>query len=207
MVAILIMAKAPLPGQVKTRLCPPLTPAQACACHEAFLLDTLALVRNSGTARYLAYSGSQEWFVEHCPDFQCFAQQGADLAERLDCALQTVLCDHQPVLCIGSDSPQLPLSLLKMATTWLEDHDVVFGPTQDGGYYLVGMNQFHDLFLGMPMSTHRLLASTLNRCWEQQLKVGLLPVLRDLDTWNDVETQRSILQTGYTGDLLQQLSV
>ncbi len=207
MVAILIMAKAPQPGQVKTRLCPPLTPAQACACHEAFLLDTLALVRNSDAVSYLAYSGSQDWFLEHCPGFRRFAQQGHDLAERLDHALQYVFSEQQPVLCIGSDSPHLPLNLLKMATTWLQDHDVVFGPAQDGGYYLVAMNQFHDLFLGMPMSTHRLLASTLNRCWEKQLKVGLLPVLRDLDTWKDVEDQRLALQTGHTGNLLQSLSV
>ncbi|MBC7880641.1 MAG: TIGR04282 family arsenosugar biosynthesis glycosyltransferase, partial [Anaerolineae bacterium] len=155
MVAILIMAKAPQPGQVKTRLCPPLTPAQACACHEAFLLDTLSLVRSSGAVSYLAYSGSQDWFVQHCPDFQRFAQQGQDLAERLDHALQSVLSEQQPVLCIGSDSPHLPLNLLNLATTWLENYDVVLGPAQDGGYYLIGMNQFHDLFLGMPMSTHR----------------------------------------------------
>lgn len=205
MVAILIMAKAPQPGQVKTRLCPPLTPVQACACHEAFLRDTLSLVRSSNASGYLAYSGAQDWFVQHCPDFQRFAQQGNDLAERLDSAMQSVLSEQQPVLCIGADSPHLPLNFLKQAATLLQDHDVVLGPAQDGGYYLVGMNRFHDLFLGMPMSTDWLLNSTLERCRDKQLKVGLLPMLQDLDTWKDVEAQRSLLQTGHTGTLLRAL--
>lgn len=207
MTALLIMAKAPQIGQVKTRLCPPLTLAQACQCHEAFLLDTLGLVRNAKLGGMVAYSGSSTWFSSHCPDFERFEQQGEGLAERLIHGFQKIfsLQQHRPVLCIGSDSPHLPLDTLKTATKLLENCDVVFGPALDGGYYLVGMHQFHDLFTGMPMSTDRLFQETLERCQRLQLRVGLLPSLRDLDTWADVVAQQPFAEGSYTDTQIKRM--
>ncbi len=194
MSTVLILAKAPQVGQVKTRLCPPLTPDQASAFHGAMLRDTLTLVRSFASGRYLAYSGDRLWFDAHCPDFYLFAQQGEDLALRLHHSLDFVLRWQQPVICIGSDSPQLSLSVLQKAQVLLQRHPVVMGPALDGGYYLIGLRQFQPLFLGMPMSTPGLRAATEERCRTLGLSIGYLDTLRDLDTWEDVLDQRSQLR-------------
>lgn len=201
-VAVLVMAKAPEPGRVKTRLCPPLDPVRACEFHTALLLDTLALVRRVGGIRLLAYSGPRSWFDCHAPDFECFEQCGNDLGERLDHALGYTLSRHSPVLCIGSDSPHLNMRLFARAADLLDTHPVVLGPARDGGYYLVGLRNYQDLFRGMPMSTDRLLAATLERCAQLNLEVGLLAEDRDCDTWADVMALRGHLGEGHTGRLL-----
>jgi len=205
--AILVMAKAPEAGRVKTRQCPPLTFEQARDLHEALLLDTLDLVRAAATVRMLACAGPPDWFDTHAPDFERFAQQGADLGERLHAALQAVLAAHTPVLCVGSDSPHISAGCFERAFFLLQTHPVVLGPARDGGYYLVGLRTYHDLFRGMPMSTDRLFAATLERCRELDLEVGLLDVAGDFDTWQDVCDQAHLLADGHTRRLLAQLSI
>ncbi|WP_287128497.1 TIGR04282 family arsenosugar biosynthesis glycosyltransferase [Candidatus Cyanaurora vandensis] len=204
MTAVLLMAKAPEVGQVKTRLCPPLDLAQACLFHEALLRDTLNLLRAVSSSRYLAYSGSRDWFDYHSPDFYLFRQQGEDLGVRLHHSLQFMLRWHEPVLCIGSDSPHLPPAYLQQAAQLLEQYPVVLGPALDGGYYLIGLNRFEPLFLGMPMGTDQLFTATQTRCQELGLGVGLLPPLGDLDYWSDVQSQRPHLPQGHTTRLLAQ---
>jgi hypothetical protein len=202
MAAILVMAKSPEAGRVKTRLCPPLTPERACLFHEALLLDTLDLVRGLDLVRFVAHGGPGDWFERHAPDFERFAQCGADLGERLHCALTRVLALHSPVLCIGSDSPHLPPERFARARALLATHPVVFGPALDGGYYLVGLDRPWDLFCGMPMGTDRLLAETLARCTRLGLAVGLLEAERDVDTWADVEAVGARFGAGHTARLL-----
>ncbi len=168
------------------------------------LYDTLDLARRAKFSAHLAYSGPRTWFEHNSPDFALFAQEGADLGERLDHSMAFLLQRHTPVLCIGSDSPHLPLKYLIQALTLLQEFPVVLGPAQDGGYYLVGLSRFQPLFRGMPMSTPHLLNETCKRSRELGLEVGLLPLLADLDTWADVETQRPYLPTGHTAQWLNQ---
>ncbi|MBD2104653.1 TIGR04282 family arsenosugar biosynthesis glycosyltransferase [Leptolyngbya sp. FACHB-261] len=202
---LLLLAKAPAPGRVKTRLCPPLSFEQAARLAEAFLLDTLALLRQARfQSRYLAYSGDCDWFSQVAPDFQSFAQTEGDLGTRLQQAFQQVAVPGSSVICIGSDSPHLPVSILEQAEQALEAVDVVLGPAQDGGYYLVGARQAFPIFVGMPMSTPQLLQVTLQRLQALGLSWRLLPQHSDLDTWSDVQQQRQQLPPS-SSRVLQQL--
>lgn len=198
MATVLIMAKAPEVGQVKTGLMPTLTADQACQFHEACLKDTLTLVRSISSARYLAYRGSRDWFDSYSPDFYLMRQQGEDLGMRLHHSLQFMLNWHRPVLCIGTESPHLPPSYFQQALQLLEQFPVVLGPTHNGGLYLIGINRFYPLFLGMPMGTDRLLSLTQTRCQDLGLSVELLPTLGDLNCWEDVVRERPHLPLGHT---------
>ncbi len=189
---LLIFAKAPEPGQVKTRLCPPLSALQAAFLAEGFLLDTLVWVRQVWTHEIqIAYSGSPSWFEQAAPDLPRFAQAGGDLGNRLQQAFQFL--GPRPVVCIGSDSPHLRPQTLQQARAALRQVDVVLGPAQDGGYYLVGTRQPLPIFTDMPMSTEYLLQATLAKLRQLQLSWTLLDPDSDLDTWADVQRLRDRL--------------
>jgi len=166
----MIMAKAPYPGQVKTRLCPPLTPEQAAALARAFLCDKIAQVRTLTSARpAIAYAPASEegFFADVAPDFTRIAQQGPDLGERLIHSLEYFLnLGCTGVMAIDSDTPTLPTHCLQQAVALLAQPnvDVVLGPSDDGGYYLIGLRAMQrDLFIDMPWSTSAVLSETVRR--------------------------------------------
>ena len=128
-------------------------------------------------------------FRSGAPSARCFAQPDADFGARLAHAFKTALADgaQHPVL-IGTDSPTLPSHLLSVAHGALATHDVVLGPADDGGYYLLGMNATHPaLFEGIAWSTDRALTQTLERARSAGLSVFLLPAWYDIDTGRDLE--------------------
>jgi hypothetical protein len=189
--ALLVVAKRPAPGQTKTRLTPPLTPEQAAALYECFLLDTLDLMRRvPGVQPVIAYlpAEAQAYFAGLAPDFEHLLQAGPDLGARLDNALTEYLRrGYQHVAIMNSDGPTLPLANLVTAFESLADGaDVALGPADDGGYYLIGLKQpAPRLLREVRMSTPRVTADTLALAEEEGLKVALLPAWYDVD---DVES-------------------
>ncbi len=190
--ALLVVAKRPRPGQTKTRLIPALNPEQAAGLYECLLVDTLALVRRVGMADHLvAYLPAEErpYFAALAPDFALVLQQGASLGERLDNALAGCLSQgYTAAVIMNSDGPTLPSAYLVQAFAALYDGaDVVLGPSDDGGYYLIGMRRdLPRLLRGVRMSTQTVLADTLALAAEDGLTVALLAPWYDVDEAADL---------------------
>ena len=211
--ALIIFAKAPIPGQVKTRLCPPLTPDEAASLHGSFVLDAIERstfdVRRSNryaersrrsleprTSNFVdrfvacAPSTSHVFFkiMEERHGVQLLDQIGDDLGARMDQACNAIFArGYQRVLVVGTDLPTLPASFYAQALSLLSDHDLVLGPALDGGYYLIGLRRpMPDLFVEIPWSTDQVFALTLKKAEALGLKIGLLPAWRDVDTIDDL---------------------
>ena len=188
---LLVVAKQPAPGQTKTRLCPPLTHAQAAELYDCFLRDTLAIMREvPDVCCVIGYlpEDAQGYFRQLAPDMELSPQRGASLGERLDHILtETLLGGSQRAVVMDSDSPTLPAAYLSQAFEDLADADVILGPTQDGGYYLIGMKQPQPHLLRLvQMSTPHVLADTLALAESSGLTVSLLPTWYDVDTIGDL---------------------
>lgn len=188
--ALAIMTKAPRAGQVKTRLTPPLTPGEAAALNICFLRDISAAIARvganaSGIGCYTPV-GAEEAYREIFPEnFQLIAQREGNFGERLIFAAQDLLAVGFASVClINSDSPTVPTSAFAQAAKILSSPKdcVVLGPSDDGGYYLIGLKQQHrQLFAGIDWSTDRVFAQTLQRAAELRLDVRLLPPGYDVD--------------------------
>jgi rSAM/selenodomain-associated transferase 1 len=185
--ALLVVAKRPNAGQTKTRLSPPLSPEQAAALYECFLLDTLDLMRQvSGVQPVIAYlpDSARTYFNRLAPDFEKILQTGPDLGARLDNALTHYLqLGYQQAVIMNSDSPTLPATYLAAAFAGLSNGaDVVVGPCDDGGYYLIGLKRpAQRLLREVQMSTPHVTTETLNLAAEENLRVELLPAWYDVD--------------------------
>lgn len=192
--ALLVVAKRPAPGRTKTRLTPPLSPEQAAALYECFLCDTLDLVRRlPEVAPAIAFLPAEEraYFEALAPDFELVLQEGANLGERLDNALTRLLvAGYQRVAIMNSDGPTLPQACLTGAFEALSGRaDVVLGPCDDGGYYLIGLKRpAPRLLREVRMSTPNVLSDTLAIAAEEGLRVEMLP------TWYDVDDAESLEQ-------------
>jgi rSAM/selenodomain-associated transferase 1 len=200
-VGLAIMAKAPRVGAVKTRLCPPLRAPEAAELARGWLLDTVDRVRVVAGARpIMAYAPveAQGQFEEAAPGFALIAQRGRDLGERQLHLIEDVIgLGLQAALVIGTDSPTLPRECLDEAVSLVmaPDVDVVLGPAEDGGYYLIGMRApCPALFEHMPWSTPRVLGRTLERAQRLGLRVACLPTWFDVDTGADLERLRVELE-------------
>jgi rSAM/selenodomain-associated transferase 1 len=193
--ALMVVAKEPLAGRTKTRLSPPLSGQQATDLYRCFLLDTLELMRRVGGVQpIIAYLPPEAESFFRCfapPDFDFIPQVGADLGERLDNVLTHCLqSGYCQAVVMDSDSPTLPVTYLRQAFRELDDPtvDVVLGPCDDGGYYLIGLKSpCSALFRGIVMSTSTVVTETLERAREQRLRVACLPHWYDVDTSEDLE--------------------
>ena len=185
--ALIVVAKQPAPGKTKTRLSPPLKPEQASKLYECFLTDTLDLVRHVKQVQpVIAFLpvGAEAYFQQLAPDFDLIQQDGPDLGARLDNAISSYLSrGYQRVVIMNSDSPTLPSDHLSQAFAALESgNDVVLGPCDDGGYYLIGVKQpVPRLLRDVQMSTPTVAADTIALAVEENLSVHLLPAWYDVD--------------------------
>jgi len=178
---LLVIAKEPRPGRVKTRLTPPFTPEEAAALAEASLVDTLrVLLATPARRRVLVLDGAPGGWLP--PGFDVVPQCAGGLDERLAAAFAG--CDG-PALLIGMDTPQVTPALL---TVDFADCDAYFGPAEDGGFWALGLADPDPALLrGVPMSTPTTGAVQRARLTAAGLRVRDLPPLRDVDTAYDAE--------------------
>ncbi|AVH57552.1 MULTISPECIES: TIGR04282 family arsenosugar biosynthesis glycosyltransferase [Streptomyces] len=181
MSTLLVIAKEPRPGRVKTRLTPPFTPREAAALAEASLVDTLhAVLATPARRRVLVLDGETGPWLP--PGFEVVPQCAGGLDERLAAAFAG--CDG-PALLIGMDTPQVTPGLL---TVDFADCDAYFGPAEDGGFWALGLAApAPELLRGVPMSTDTTGAVQRHRLTAAGLRVRDLPLLRDVDTAYDAE--------------------
>ncbi len=180
-VTVAVIAKRPLPGRVKTRLTPPLSPEQAASLAAAALSDTLAAVAAvRGVRRVLLLDRPG---LDPPEGFELKPQRGAGLDERLANAFTEI---GEPALIVGMDTPQVSPRMLDDAVRELRRHDAVLGPALDGGYWAIGLRHPDPAaLLGVPMSTAWTAAAQLVRLRALGLMPKMLPPLRDVDTWDD----------------------
>ena len=203
--AIAVMAKAPLPGLAKTRLCPPLRFREAADLARAFLLDTLDTVNTAPAIDpFIAYTPREEeaLFRSACPRrFGLIPQPEGDLGVRLARTAEALFSSgYGRVLLLGSDIPHLPSRALRDGLSRLEGADITLGPCEDGGYYLVGMRRpVPAIFAGIPWSTADVLACTLARARTAGCTVALLAPAYDLDRVGDLARLAGELRRGVIG--------
>ena len=178
--AVVVLAKAPLPGVAKTRLCPPFTMEDAAAIARAALTDTFdAVGRTRARRKVLVLSGEPGPWVPR--GVEVIPQRGGGLDERLAAAFDDV---GDSALLIGMDTPQVTASLLDSCLDVLlrPDVDAALGPAEDGGFWAVGLRRpQRAAFVGVPMSTAQTGELQMTRLLELGLRVGSLPALRDVD--------------------------
>jgi rSAM/selenodomain-associated transferase 1 len=187
---LVIMAKAPKPGLVKTRLATKLPVSAVTALYRCFLQDTITLAKSLAGLKVavMCPEGDQEELGRFIgADLEVVAQEGKGLAAGLTSVFKLFTAGGQRVVAFNSDSPHLSSSVLEHAFEVLASHDVVIGPTEDGGYYLVGAKAAHsNLFgndgLGTSSALQRLLANTT----AQELSTGFTNAFYDIDVAEDL---------------------
>jgi len=210
--ALALMAKVPFAGEVKTRLTPPLTPEEAAKLSMCFLRDmtmNLCDLNGDGRESVVLYTpaDAQKLLRSLVPNgFRLLAQRGETLGERLINAAAELLSNGFESVClINSDSPTLPGEILKTAASLLAQNGdrVVLGPSEDGGYYLIGLKHpHHELFERIAWSTKTVLAHTIERAADINLPVELLPTWYDVDdavTLRLLFDELSLLTDGHNG--------
>jgi rSAM/selenodomain-associated transferase 1 len=200
--AIVVIAKAPVPGRSKTRLTPPCTPADAALLAGAALHDTLRTVVATPAARRVCVLDGEpgSWLPA---GIEVLRQRGEGLDERLACAFDDV---DAPALLIGMDTPQVTPELLTAAARRLSDEDVdaVLGEAPDGGYWALGLRRADPVLLrGVPMSTPATCAHQRARLGAHGMRVGELPVVRDVD---DIADARAVARLAPGGRFARTLA-
>jgi len=203
--ALAVMTKAPQAGRVKTRLVPPLTPDEAAELNKCFLRDTAAAIASACSRRSVSDTVTSEAAAAQCcgvavytpvgaesaytdillADFSLLLQRGDKFGERLYFAVEDLFkCGFGAVCLIDSDSPTVPAENFAEAVEMLSASEdrVVLGPSDDGGYYLIGVKKPHrHLFEQIDWSTERVLNQTMQRAAEIGLEVKLVPTGYDVD--------------------------
>lgn len=192
----ILFARVPVPGRVKTRLIPQLGAERAAALHAACVGDVAELLDR-------ALPGAQKWlYWSEAPgveistselrlpaSFGIALQSGLELGERMGRAIgRTLAAGASRVLLAGSDSPTLPPAYLQQAMTALDQSDMVLGPSDDGGFYLIGARRFdRSAFEGVEWGGAQVFARTAANIVRCGLTLHTLPGWYDLDEWSDVE--------------------
>ena len=194
---LLLLTKAPDPGQVKTRLIPLLGETAAAEFYSQLVHDCLEMCRNAALCPVDIWCSpsSEHPFFQQCKDqYQATLQSqvSGDLGERMSRAIQATLAEADYVVLIGADCPSLGAADLAAAFNALNaGTDVVIGPAEDGGYYLIGMRHHQpSLFADMPWSTPAVLSVTEDRIQRLNLRLHKLPLRKDLDTPEDYAVYR-----------------
>ncbi len=190
---VIVFVKSPVPGQVKTRLIPYLSPEQASSLYQAFVVDWCSALSTISSVRcVIAYTppkalSALQTLLGKDPIY--IPQQGVTLGDRLIAAAQWACAqDYTKFLLVGSDSPTLPTQYVEHALELLGRRDVVIGPSVDGGYYLIGFSKqgaslsIPTIFEGIAWSTDVVFRQTLRKIQKINARLGLLPPWYDVDT-------------------------
>ncbi len=194
--ALVVYAKAPIPGTVKTRLCPPLSPEEATALHSSFVMDALERTKTLSGKHNIDRFLACEPDIDH-PFFavlrsrygvQLIHQKGEDLGERMHGTMRELFQrGYSSVVITGCDLPTLPAGELTQAFSLLNTHDCVLGPCPDGGYYLIGLQRpCPELFANIAWSTPEVLQLTKEKAAALNMKLG------HTNSWSDVDTPEDL---------------
>lgn len=194
--SLVVMAKAPLKGEVKTRLIPWLGEEGAYELYRCLLQDRLEEVSKLlGIDLYVAsFPFEKKNLIEKLiplsarQRIKILPQRGRDLGERIIFVLRQFNFREEEVVLIDTDTPFLTAKLLGKGFEILDKFELVIGPTKDGGYYFLGLKQLYaELFEGIPWGTEGVLSATLEKARDLKIEVELLPPLRDIDKKEDAE--------------------
>jgi rSAM/selenodomain-associated transferase 1 len=205
MKAIVIMAREPEPNRVKTRLMPPLSPGDASRIYESFLLDKIENIKAIREVdRFVAYTPetSRNYFEGIIPsEFNLIAQKGKDLGERLANVSDSLFKNgYYGIMMMDSDTPNLPSSYIISGLEALDENDLVVGPCEDGGYYLIGLSrQIPEIFQGIPWSTPDVTKTTIMKAQSGGRSLSLLKKWYDVDTIEDLMRLKRDLDAAHDG--------
>jgi rSAM/selenodomain-associated transferase 1 len=187
--ALIIFVKNPIPGEVKTRLGKTIGNIKA---HEVYIellkhtRDITISLNNDLTVYYSKHIDKQDIWDPNI--YKKCLQSGSSLGERMKNAIKEQLLNHSSVILIGSDNYELNSKIIVDAFELLKDFDVCLGPSEDGGYYLIGMNEIHEnLFFNKKWSTPDVFQDTVKDIKNLKLKLSLLPTLSDIDDEDDLK--------------------
>lgn len=205
--ALVVMARYPEVGKTKTRLAHTIGHNEAVGLYQAFLTDLAQRFAGQLCDLYWAYTPAEvdyhAFVATLAPAFaqhmRCFPQQGADLGARLLNVFKWTHEQHfKRTIVISSDSPHMSREIVAHAQEALDEADVVLGPAEDGGYYLVAMRKPYDVFSGVPMSTSVVTQMTIELAERQNLSVRLLEALFDIDELSDLLRLAQLLKADRT---------
>jgi rSAM/selenodomain-associated transferase 1 len=189
--ALVVIAKEPVPGAVKTRLAPILGADGAARVAAAMLEDTVAVIRKVDAEPWVCFAPpeARTRMAHLAPGCGLLAQVQGDLGDRLAACFAALLGGGaERVVIVAADTPHVPRATFQAAFALLDHVDVVLGPAVDGGYYLVGAKAaLPELFVGIPMGTDAVLQMTIQRAIHRRLRIGTVPMLRDLDRLEDLQ--------------------
>jgi uncharacterized protein len=191
---IIIMAKVPEPGKVKTRLEPFLTPEMCAELASCFLRDTIEKAQTLQTKIIVAFSPAERRdFFNGFEGLNLVAQTGTDLGQRMFNAFRFAFQSGlDKVVMIGTDSPTLPPEFIENAFGLLEEFDAVLGPTTDGGFYLIGLSKLDKrIFEGVEWSSAKTFEQTRRNLETCGFGLSELPVWYDVDEPPDLENLRT----------------
>ena len=188
---LIVFAKAPIAGRVKTRLIPTLGAQGACNLYQRLLEHSLDIALATGLPVEVWIKGADEsrYFsnLRKKMPFQLFQQAGEDLGERMRHAFEHSLAHDRQCVMIGSDCPTLTTKVLQQAFVLLSNHQAVFAPSQDGGYALIGLDEpLEALFQNIEWGTDKVYATTERVLGEQNISYGKLAQQRDIDVADDL---------------------
>lgn len=185
---LLIFIRNPVKGKVKTRLAKTIGEDEAFRVYQELIDITRNMACSIPVDKFLYYSDEIEW--ENKWDrtvYMVQLQTTKDLGERMQAAFKDALQLYSKAVIIGSDCPELTPEIVNKAFEELETHDVVFGPSYDGGYYLLGMKRLQrELFQNIPWSTNTVLIDSIIALNKSKLSYSLLPALHDIDDEEDL---------------------
>ena len=195
---VIIFAKPPVRGEVKTRLASDIGPDRAAALARAFLEDTWSFVRGLSWADAVLATTSVGLFdVRDLDRKQVWLQGEGDVGQRIESMLQRALKQWARAIALGADTPGLPLRLLEQAREGLRTTDAVLGPTDDGGFYLIGLRRCPEgLLRNLPWSQEDTFATTFARLERSGLTVTALERWFDVDRWEDLRRLRDLFEAG-----------
>ncbi len=196
---LIVFARVPLPGRVKTRLAARIGDDAAARLYDAFVRDLVGRFSVAPFAVRWAVAPPADGFCDRFglrPDV-CCEQAGGDLGERMGRAVEEQLAAGAGrCVLVGSDTPHLGVERVVDAFDRLDDADLVLGAASDGGYYLIGMKEPHDVFSGVSWSTPSVLAETEARSRRLGLSLARVPDDFDVDEWEDLARLRSVVESG-----------
>lgn len=206
---LVIYTKYPDPGRVKTRLARDIGDELAASVHQAILLDLVSVHSNQSYDLLLCISPpeDEQRFASLFEDASIIHQSAGDLGQRLRNTTKQLLERYDNVVIIGSDCLAITPDDVKESVKKLTDHDVVLGPADDGGYYLVALKRAHDIFDGIEWSTPQVLAQTMQKISMKKLSSATLGTRYDVDTIAELERLREDITpaTPQTFSLLETL--